>query len=218
MQVFHPEFFNGTWVLYPDPVDFQRYQMSNIYKDDNAFAVPRGDWTTVERPLSRTPDGQVTLTMREMSRLEAVLGSHVRSGQQLAAWEAAYGPVGADGYPRPLWDRLTGKIDKDVAAYMRDNGYDLRYNLEKNWPRIGKDLAGKIHVYVGDMDNYYLNLAVYLLEDFLKIAANPNAEATFEYGRPMKGHGWQPMSNADLVRMMYDRIKKTAAAGATAIR
>ena len=121
LQVFHPEFFNGTWVLYPDPVDFQRYQMSNIYKDDNAFAVPLGDWAMVERPLSRTPEGQVTLTMREMSRLEAVLGSHVRSCQQLAAWDAAYGPVGADGYPRPLWDRLTGKIDKEVAAYMRDN-------------------------------------------------------------------------------------------------
>ena len=210
LQVFHPMFFNGTWVMYPDPVDFRRYQMTDIYKDDNAFEVPNGDWAKMVRPLSRRADGQVTLTMREMSQLEAVLGSHRRSGQQLAAWEAAYGPVGADGYPKALWDGMTGKIDKEVAAYMRDNGFDLRYNLEKNWPTVGKDLIGKIHVYVGDMDNYYLNLAVYLLEDFLKGTVNPRAEAVFEYGRPMKGHGWQPMTNTDLVRAMARHIEATA--------
>lgn len=209
LQVFHPKFFNGAWILYPDPVDFRRYQMSNIYEDDNAFEVPNGDWGKLIRPLSRNADGQVTLTMREMSRLEAVLGSRVRSGQQLAAWDAAYGPVGKDGYPRPLWDRLTGKIDREVALYMRDNGYDLRYYLEKNWARIGSDLVGKIHVYCGDMDNYYLNLAVYHLEDFLKATDNPKSEAVFEYGRPMKQHGWQPFTNAELVRMMAARINKT---------
>jgi hypothetical protein len=210
LQVFHPKFFNGTWVLYPDPVDFRRYQMSNVYEDDNAFEVPNGDWGKLVRPLSRDANGQVTLTMREMSRLEAVLGSNVRSGQQIAAWDAAYGPVGKDGYPRPIWDRLTGKIDREVAFYMRDNGYDLRYNLEKNWSVIGRDLVGKIHVYCGDMDNYYLNLAVYHLEDFLRTADNPKAEAVFEYGRPMKPHGWQPFTNAELVRMMAARINKAA--------
>jgi putative esterase len=209
LQVFHPKFFNGTWVLYPDPVDFRRYQMSNVYEDDNAFEVPNGDWAKLVRPLSRNADGQVTLTMREMNRLESVLGSNVRSAEQIAAWDAAYGPVGKDGYPRPIWDRLTGKIDREIALYMRDNGYDLRYNLEKNWPRIGGDLVGKIHVYCGDMDNYYLNLAVYHLEDFLKSANNPKAEAVFEYGRPMKPHGWQPFTNAELVRLMAARINKT---------
>jgi hypothetical protein len=215
LQVFHPKFFNGTWVLYPDPVDFRRYQLSNVYEDDNAFEVPNGDWSKLIRPLSRNAEGQVTLTMREMSRLEAVLGSNVRSGQQLAAWEAAYGPVGKDGYPRPLWDPLTGKIDKEVAFYMRDHGYDLRYNLEKNWSSIGRDLVGKIHVYCGDMDNYYLNLAVYRLEDFLMSAADPKSEAVFEYGRPMKPHGWQPFTNAELVRLMAARINKTAPGAVT---
>lgn len=210
LQVLHPKFFNGTWSLYPDPVDFRRYQMSDVYEDDNAFEVPSGDWAKLIRPLSRTGEGQVTLTMREMSQLEAVLGSNNRSGQQIAAWDAAYGPVGKDGYPRPIWDRLTGKIDHEVALYMRDNGYDLRYNLEKNWSKIGPDLVGKIHVYCGDMDNYYLNLAVYQLEDFLKVADNPKAEAVFEYGRPMKPHGWQPFTNAELVKMMAARINKTS--------
>ena len=209
LQVYHPAFFNGTWVLYPDPVDFRRYQVSNIYEDDNAFEVPSGDWAKLERPISRNPDGQVTLTVRQMSRLEAVLGSNIRSGQQIAAWDAAYGPVGPDGYPRPLWDRLTGRIDKEVAAYMRDNGYDLRQYLERNWPSAGRDLEGKIHVYCGDMDNYYLNLAVYLLEELLNGTVDPPARATFEYGRPLKPHGWQPFTNAELVRMMADRINET---------
>ena len=57
----------------------------------------------------------------------------------------------------------------------------------------------------GDMDNYGLNLAVYLLEDFMKTT---DAGATFEYGRPMKGHGWQPMTNAELVKMMAAEIAK----------
>jgi putative esterase len=210
LQILHPKFFNGSWALYPDPVDFRRYQMSNVYEDDNAFEVPNGDWVKLVRPLSRNADGQVTLTMREMNHLEAVLGSNVRSGQQIAAWDAAYGPVGKDGYPRPIWDRLTGKIDREVAFYMRDNGYDLRYNLEKNWPQIGRDLVGKLHVYCGDMDNYYLNLAVYHLEDFLKSADNPKSGAVFEYGRPMKPHGWQPFTNAELVHMMAARINKTS--------
>lgn len=210
LQIHHPRFFNGVWSLYPDPVDFRRYQMTNIYEDLNAFEVPAGDWSRLIRPLSRDAEGQVTLTMREMSRLEMVLGSHSRSGQQITAWDAAYGPVGKDGYPRPLWDPQTGQIDREVALYMRDNGYDLRYYLEKNWARIGPDLVGKIHVYCGDMDNYYLNLAVYLMEDFLKGAASPQASAVFEYGRPMKPHGWQPFTNAQLVRMMAARVEATA--------
>jgi Putative esterase len=214
LQVLHPTFFNGTWSMYPDPVDFRRYQMSNVYEDDNAFEVPAGDWAKLVRPLSRDANGQVTLTMREMSQLEEVLGSKIRSGQQIAAWDAAYGPIGSDGYPRPIWDRMTGKIDREVALYMRDNGYDLRYNLEKNWKQIGPDLVGKIHVYCGDMDNYYLNLAVYQLEDFLKAADNPKAEAVFEYVRPMKPHGWQPFTNAQMVRMMAARINQSAKAKA----
>jgi hypothetical protein len=210
LQVFHPDFFNGTWAFYPDPVDFRRYQMSNIYDDANAFTLPAGDWATIERPLSRDASGQVTLTMREMNRLEAVLGSHVRSGQQIAAWDAAYGPVGADGYPKPVWDRMTGTIDKDVALYMRDHGYDLSYNIKTHWTTLGPDLTNKVHLYVGDMDNYYLNLAVYLLEDVMKGLDTPRANATFDYGRPLKGHGWQPMSNADLIRQMAERINTTA--------
>jgi hypothetical protein len=213
LQIHHPDFFGGTWTLYPDPVDFRDYQMTNIYEDTSAF-VPNTDlattWVVPERFMSRTPEGQPLLSMRMMSRLEAVLGSHERSGQQMNAWDAAYGPVGPDGYPKPLWDKLTGHIDKDVAMYMRDHGYDLTYYLQQNWSRIGPSLAGKIHVYVGDMDNYYLNLAVYRMEDALRSMTNPEANAVFEYGRPKKPHGWQPFTNAELVRLMDAQVRKNS--------
>jgi len=207
LQVYHPDFFGGTWTLYPDPVDFRRDQLVNIYDDENAFTAPGYQYNVPERPMMRTADGQVQVTMRQMSQLEDVLGSHGRSAQQFEAWEAVYSPVGEDGYPQPLWDKRTGKIDHSVAKYMRDHGYDLTAYLKTNWDKIGPQLKDKLHVYVGDMDNYYLNLAVYMLEDYMKTTG---AGAVFEYGRPMKGHGWQPMSNAELVKIMDAEIRRNA--------
>ncbi len=202
LQVQRPDFFGGAWCLYPDPVDFRRNQLVDIYNDSNAF-VPNGDTPPIpERYMMRTPEGQPQVTQREMSQLEAVLGSHARSGQQFDAWDAAYGPIGADGYPVRLWDRRTGTIDKAAAAYWRDKGYDLTWYMKKNWSRIGPQLAGKMHVYVGDMDNHYLNLGVYLMELEASKLSDPKANFTFDYGRPMKPHGWQPFTSAHLVELM----------------
>jgi hypothetical protein len=213
LQVYHPEFFGGTWTFYPDPIDFRAYCLTNIYEDENAFQVPGREWLIPERYFRRSPAGQPENSMRQLSQLEAVLGSKGRSAQQLEIWEAVYGPVGEDGYPMPLWDKLSGTIDLKVAEYMREHGYDLRHYIETNWPRIGRHLVGKLHIYCGDMDDYYLNLAVYMLEDFLKSTSNPAYAGSFEYGRPMKGHGWHPMTNAQLVRMMAAEIAKNAPPG-----
>ena len=211
LQIQRPDFFGGAWCLYPDPVDFRRNQTVDIYTDSNAFFPNNAQPPVPERSMSRTPEGQDLLSFRLMSRLEAVLGSKARSGQQFDAWDAAYGPVGDDGYPKRLWNRATGVIDKSAAAYWRDHGDDLTWNLRQNWSRIGPQLTGKMHVYVGDMDNYYLNLAVYLMEQEAKKLTNPPANFTFEYGRPMKPHGWQPFTNAELVRMMdaFRRMRVT---------
>ena len=202
LQVQRPDFFGGSWCLYPDPVDFRRNQLVDIYNDTNAF-VPNGDTPPIpERYMMRTPEGQPQVTQREMSQLEAVLGSHARSGQQFDAWDAAYGPIGADGYPVRLWDRRTGTINKTAAAYWRDKGYDLTWYMTHHWAKIGPQLQGKMHVYVGDMDNHYLNLAVYAMELEASKLTGPKANFVFDYGRPMKPHGWQPMTNAELVQMM----------------
>jgi len=214
LQLYHPDFFGGTWTLYPDPISLEHYGIVNIYKDDNAFLEPGHTWLKVLRPVMRTAEGQVEVTMAQMSQLEATLGSRGRSGQQLEIWEAAYGPVGEDGYPKPLWDKLTGKIDHSVGDYMRDHGYDLTAYLKQNWSRIGAQLVGKIHIDVGDMDNFYLNLAVYDLQNFLKTTHDPHYEGAFEFGRPEKGHGWQSMTQENLIRTMAIQVTKNAPAGA----
>lgn len=209
----HPDYFGGGWVLQPDPIDFRHYQLTNIYSDSNAFAIPSGQFETTERQFQRTTEGQVVLTTRELSRFEDVLGSHGRSGYQLEAWEAVYGPVGADGYPMGVWDKKTGAIDHQVAAYMRDHGYDLRAYAQQNWSTLGPKLAGKLHFFAGDMDNYYLDLAVYDFQDLVDSSANPHSDADFTYGRPMKGHGWHSYTWAEMVRKMADAVKREAPAG-----
>jgi hypothetical protein len=151
--------------------------------------------------------------MREFNRLENVFASHSRSGLQLHPWWSVYGPVGQDGYPRPAWDPETGVIDREVAHYMRDNGYDLSHYIQTNWPDIGPDLVGKLHIAVGDMDNYYLNVAVYLLEDFLESTEDPYYAGSFTYGRPKQGHFWQPWTHAELLSIMADHITRNAPAG-----
>jgi hypothetical protein len=213
LQAYHPEFFGGAWVYYPDPVDFHRWQVTDIYSDQNAFSPPGSRWLNPERPFLRTAEGQVQVTARQQSQLEEVLGSHGRSGEQQDAWEAVYGPVGDDGYPVPVWNKSTGTIDHAVGEYMKAKGYDLTDFLRTHWAAIGPSLVGKLHFYCGDMDSFYLNLAVYRLEDFLKTTQNPFYGGSFDYGRPMKGHGIRPTSTGDMLRAMASEMAKNAPAG-----
>ena len=212
LQIYHPDFFGGTWVYYPDPVDFRRYELVNLYADTNAFLIERNPWITAERPSERKADGQPVVTIRQENQLNNARGSRRRGGENFAIWEATYGPTDKDGYPAPIWDDATGTINRSVAEYWKAHDYDIREYLERNWTKIGPSLVGKIHVLCGDMDNYYLNLAVYLLEDYLAHRATPPYGGYFKYGRPMKGHGWQPTSNADLVREMAGHVARNAPA------
>jgi hypothetical protein len=207
LELYHPDFFGGTWVLYPDPVDFRNYEIPDVYSDTNAFVHPVAEWMSYDVPAEVEVNGQVRISVRMESQFEAVLGSHARSGEQFAIWEATYGPVGRDGYPAELWDLGTGKIDRAVADYFKAHDYDLRDYLERHWATLAPKLAGQLHVFVGDMDTFYLNLAVYRLDDFLK-RAQPPADAEIGYGRPMKPHGWQPWTNAELMRIMARHMEQ----------
>jgi hypothetical protein len=213
LQLHYPDFFGGAWVLQPDPIDFTRYILSDIYKDENAFTLQVNPNFAVERPFRRSVEGQPLWSMRQLSRFEAVLGSKRRGGYQLGAWEAVYGPTDADGYPRPLWDPLTGRIDREVANYMREHGYDLREYASRTWATLGPKVEGKLHFFAGDMDDFYLNLAVYKMEEFLKGTTNPKSDATFTYGRPTKGHSWHAFPWAEMVRQMAAHVKARAPAG-----
>jgi hypothetical protein len=179
-QVFYPDEYNGCWAACPDPIDFRAYTVVNIYEDKNAY-FDEGPWHKVRRPGARNYLGHVSSTLEDANRHELALGTRSRSGQQWDIWEAVYSPVGPEGYPKRLWDKRTGAIDHEVAQYWRDH-YDLRFILERDWPKIGKKLEGKIHIYVGDMDNFYLNNAVYLMEDFLKKTKDPAYGGEVAYG------------------------------------
>ncbi len=213
LQVFHPDFFGGTWTFYPDPVDFRNYEQMNLYQDANAFSIARNPWISVEVPSERLRTGQPVVTVRQENQLNNARGSRRRGGENFAIWEATYGPTDKDGYPAPIWNDSTGAINHDVANYWRTHDYDIREYLERNWTTVGPKLVGKLHLYVGDMDNYYLNLAVYRLEEFLSKTTAPAYGGSFEYGRPLKQHGWQPMSNAELIRMMAATVERNAKDG-----
>ncbi|NTV81872.1 MAG: hypothetical protein HGA24_10685, partial [Candidatus Aminicenantes bacterium] len=221
-QIFYPDEFNGCYAACPDPIDFRAYTIVNIYEHRNAFFVD-SPWKRTPRPALRNWLGEVGATLEETNLRELVLGSRARSGDQWDVWQAVFGPVGEDGYPKPIWDKLTGEIDREVAVHWKEN-YDLRYILERDWKTLGPKLAGKIHIYVGDMDNYYLNNAVYLMESFLESTKDPYYAGEVDYGDRAE-HCWngdQERPNA-ISRLRYHqmyiprivkRIEATAPPGA----
>jgi hypothetical protein len=167
--------------------------------------------------------GHITLTQQDANYYELALGTKGRSGQQFDIWQAVYSPVASDGYPAKIFDKVTGDIDPNVAAYWRDH-YDLSHILQRDWATLGPKLRGKIHIYVGSADTYYLNDAVYYIEDFLKGTDNPPYDGEVRYGDRAE-HCWNgdpalPNAysrlhyNTMYLPTMMDRMEKTAPPGA----
>jgi hypothetical protein len=186
-QIFYPDMYNGCYASCPDPVDFRAYTSVNIYENKNAYYI-NSRWKKTPVPGTRNYLGKIKATMEEINHLELVLGTNGRSGQQWDIWEAVYSPAGKDGYPARIWDKMTGEIDHSVAEYWKEN-YDLRYILERDWKTLGQKLKGKINLYVGEMDNYYLNNSVYLMEDFLESTTDPYYDGEVDY-EPRAEHCW----------------------------
>lgn len=203
LQVFYPDFFNGAWSAFPDGVDFRQLQLINIYSDANAYANEHG----FERPSARDLNGDVRFTVRHECQMENVIGlgdSWAMSGEQWGAWNAVYGPRGADGRPIPLWEPATGKINRSVVDHWKK--YDLRMVLEENWKTLGPKLRGKLTIWVGEADEYFLNNAVHLLDEFLS-KASPPYEGRIIYG-PGKGHGWMAISERQMMDEMAAAMEK----------
>lgn len=205
VQVMYPEEYNGCFAACPDPIDFRAYCLTNIYEDKNAYYYDSPHKKT-EVPSHRDYLGQVHSTLRQGNHLELVLGDKSRSGQQWDIWEATYSPMGEDGYPVRIWDKFTGDIDHSVADYWKEN-YDLRHILERDWDKIGDHLKGKINIYCGDMDNYYLNNAVYLMEDFLESTTEPYYGGEVLYGDRAE-HCWNgdPEQPNAISRLRYNSM------------
>jgi len=186
-QIFYPDEYNGAWGACPDPIDFRAYTVINIYEHKNAYYA-ESPWKKTPRPGKRNYLGELAATTEDENHMELALGTKSRSGGQFDIWEAVYSPVGADGYPKPIWNKLTGEIDHSVAAYWREH-YDLGHILKRDWAKLGPKLEGKLHIYVGEADNYFLNNAVYLVEDFLKTTKNPHYNGEVDY-EPRAEHCW----------------------------
>jgi hypothetical protein len=204
-KVFYPDLYNAAFVACPDPIDFRAYTVINLYEDKNAYFI-EGTHTRVPRPGHRDYRDLPTATMQQMNYYELALGTRSRSGQQFDIWEAVYSPVGDDGYPKRIFDKVTGEIDHSVAEYWREH-YDLRHIMQRDWATLGPKLRGKIHLYCGTLDNYYLNNAVKLTEEFLKSATNPSAEAEVKYGLDCE-HCWNgdPTLPNAISRLRYNTM------------
>ncbi|MGA8937528.1 MAG: hypothetical protein WB439_00025 [Acidobacteriaceae bacterium] len=226
VQMFYPEDYNGAFVACPDPVDFHAFETADLYDQDNLFYL-QGVNKRVEQPAMRNYLGQTLISMRDNVAYEAALGDHGRSGDQFDIWQAVYSPEGKDGYPQPIFDKTTGVIDHKTAAYWHDH-YDLDAMLQKDWGRLGPELQGKLHIYVGSDDTYFLNDAVYLMQDFLDKTGTPGFGVPYEgevkYG-PRAEHCWNgdPKLTNAYSRMHYnqmyvpqilERMEKTAPKGA----
>jgi len=226
VQIFYPDHYNGAFVACPDPVDFHAYMTVDLYKQDNMFFLP-GANKQVEQPAMRDYLGHTLISMRDNIAYEAALGDHGRSGDQFDIWQAVYSPVGEDGYPQSIFDKRTGVIDHHTAEYWREH-YDLDAILQRDWAQLGPKLQGKLHIYVGSDDTYFLNDAVYLMEDFLNKTGAPGFGVPYEgevrYG-PRAEHCWNgdPTKpnwysrlhyNQMYVPQIMDRILKTAPPGA----
>lgn len=218
VQVFYPTEYNGAFAACPDPIDFRAYTAVNLYEDENAYYTG-GSFRKTLRPGMRDGKGMLKSSLRDMNYRELALASNGRSGDQWDIWQAVFSPAGDNGYPKPIWDKLSGDIDSEVANYWKEN-YDLRYIMERDWESLGPNLQGKIFLYCGDMDNYYLNNAVKLTEDFLESTTSPYYKGEVDYGDGAE-HCWNgDQENPNYIsRLRYntmylplikERLKQTA--------
>jgi hypothetical protein len=203
LQVFYPDFFNGCWSQCPDSVTFERFELADIYNEPNVYRNRFGN----DRPGTRTIDGDIISSVRHECQLERVLGHGGRwelGGRDWASWNAVYGPRGKDGLPAPLWNGQTGTIDKNVIEHWKK--YDLKLVLERNWKVLGPKLAGKIHVWVGDSDDYFLNAAVRRLKDSMDQRRDPPFDGTILI-EARKGHASGGWSRREMLDAMAARMK-----------
>ena len=148
----YPETFGACWSSSPDPVDFHRMQLVDIYDDAN-FYTRDGRFLP-----SMRADGSVTMTIRQENLMEEVLGPDNSSGQQWDSWFAVFGPRDERGNPAPLFDPESGKIDRAIAE--RYKPYDIADRVHAEAGALGLIFKQRIRLLVGDQDSYYLNEAV----------------------------------------------------------
>jgi len=202
LQLIYPDSFGGCYSYSPDPVSFYRMQLINMYEDETAFINRSG----LERPSRRDIYGEPSFTIKQEVYSENTQGysdTYVTSGNQWGAWNALYSPKGADGLPVAAFDPLTGKIDTTAVEHWKK--YDLLMHVQDNWETLGPKLQGKIYVWNGDMDNYYLNNAMRDFDTYMKSTENPSSDAVIEFDA-MEGH-CSKYSHRKVLEAIHARLK-----------
>ena len=202
LQLYYPETFNGCFSYSPDALEFENYQLIDIYHDKNAYVNEYG----FLRPVRRNTDGEPTWSMKDLVQVENVLSptnNYLKSGGQFGAHTALYSPKGSNGLPMPMFDPITGAIDTLVAKSWEK--YDFKKYVAKNWEVLGPKVQGKIYISMGDMDNFYLNIATRLFVDFLKKTKNPKSNAVIEF-LPREGHCMQ-YSNRKILNQIAMKLQ-----------
>ncbi|UAK25034.1 hypothetical protein [Sphingomonas nostoxanthinifaciens] len=221
-QVFYPDMYNGAFVACPSPLDYHTLTVIDLYGDKNAYVL-KGNAQSIERPAMRTYLGEIIATQRDINYQELVAGDKGRSGGLYDGWQAVWSPMGKDGYPDPVFDKVTGAIKPEIAAYWREHS-DLTHIIQRDWKTLGPKLAGKLHIYVGIGDNYFLTDAVYRMQDVLEGLSSPAYGGEVAYGNRAE-HCWNgdPTQINALTRLHYNfqflpkivkRIADTAPPGA----
>ncbi len=168
-----PGLFGGAWATSPDPVDFHDFSGVDLYAPGaNMYRAPDG----TRRPLMR----KSAESIEDVAKLERVLGP---TGGQFSSFEWVFSPRGQDGRPEPLFDRESGEVDHDVAAYWAEN-YDIAGRIASHWGLLKHALPGKMHVIVGTEDTFFLDGPVHRLQAVLD---RLGAGAAFTY-LPGRGH------------------------------
>jgi len=203
LQLYYPDHFNGVFSYSPDAIEFENYQLINIYEDENAFTNEFG----YERPVMRSTVGEPMISLRDFIAYENALGdsdTYLNSGGQFSAHTALYSPRGEDGLPKPLFHPTTGEIDREVAEHWKK--YDFKIYAEENWSELGPKLQDKIYIWMGDMDQFYLNPATRAFNEFLKNTENPVSDAEVIF-TPMAGHCEQ-FSNKTVLMQVQERLRE----------
>ena len=201
LQLYYPDTFNGAFSYSPDAVEFENYQLINIYRDENAFVNEFG----IPRMVMRNTDGEPMLMLKDFIQYENVLGTsdtYLNSGGQFSAHTALYSSKGENNLPAPMFDPVTGKIDHEVSTTWEK--YDFKKYTESNWKTLGPKIEGKIHIWMGDMDHFYLNQATREFSSYLDSTLKPKSDADIQF-LPTQGH-CRMYSDEDVLMQIQLRI------------
>lgn len=202
LQVFYPDYFNGCWSFSADPVDFHHMQLVNMYNDKSAFINSAGYVT----PSMRSKTGQPRLSIKDEvagENLSSFENTYTTAGGQWGGWNALYSPKGENGLPVAAFHPITGEID--TVAVKNWENYDLLKIMKANWATLGPKLQGKLWVWMGDMDQFYLNNAMREMDVFLKSVTNPKSDANINF-EATKGH-CEEFDHRWVLEMMQEKVE-----------